>query len=764
MSMRVVGYTDRLSVQPGESIRFMVSCEAPSYEADVVRLIHGDEDQAGPGFKAEPVQTPIEGRYPGRRQRIDSGSYVIVPDQPALRLTGSFTLQAWIYPTLPRKGVQGLLTKWCAVTGAGYGLFIDEDGALAVWIGDGEGGVERHSTGASLRESQWYFVAGAYDAEARRVSLYQEPSGIWPDDESRGSIEAGAQIAAPAVNDAPLLMAAYWNDSRTGKARVSGHYNGKIDGPCVFDGALTADEVRSLRRDRKPSILEEAVARWDFARDFTSATVTDVSPNGLHGTAINMPGRAVTGHNFSGNEINFNHAPNEYAALYFHDDDLEDARWEVDFELEVPDTMRSGVYASRLRVDEGEGGEDYVPFFVRPRRGTSSAPILFLAPTASYLAYANAHFFENPQARERVSMVMGRKIPYPVQVQDRYIVENRLLSLYDRHADGSGVFYSSALRPIASLRPKYDWPRTVFVDGADAHPHQFTADLFLVDWMEEKGYQFDVATDGDLHLEGEELLARYPVVVTGSHPEYWSAQMLDALESYLSNGGRLMYLGGNGFYWVTSFDPMRPHVIEVRRWHATGAYEADPGEYYHSTTGELGGLWRFRNRAPQRVTGVGFTAQGPSESQPYRRGRDSFDPRAAFIFEGIEDDEPIGDAGLIMGGAAGHELDRADTALGTPPHALVVATARGFSDGYQHCVEEVLASDSRQGGTVNPLVRADMVYFETREGGAVFSVGSIAWCGSLSHNGYDNAVSRITGNVLKRFSSEEPIPNPASDG
>ena len=150
MSMRVVGYTDRLSVQPGESIRFMVSCEAPSYDADVARLIHGDEDPAGPGFKAEPVQTPIDGRYPGRRQRIDSGSYVIVPDQPALGLTGSFTLQAWVYPTLPRKGVQGLLTKWCAASGAGYGLFIDEDGALAVWIGDGEGRVERHSTGTPL--------------------------------------------------------------------------------------------------------------------------------------------------------------------------------------------------------------------------------------------------------------------------------------------------------------------------------------------------------------------------------------------------------------------------------------------------------------------------------------------------------------------------------------------------------------------------------------------------------------------------------------
>jgi N,N-dimethylformamidase len=43
------------------------------------------------------------------------------------------------------------------------------------------------------------------------------------------------------------------------------------------------------------------------------------------------------------------------------------------------------------------------------------------------------------------------------------------------------------------------------------------------------------------------------------------------------------------------------------------------------------------------------------------------------------------------------------------------------------------------------------VYFETPNGGAVFSVGSITFCGSLSHNNYDNNVSRIVDNVLNGF-------------
>ncbi len=42
-------------------------------------------------------------------------------------------------------------------------------------------------------------------------------------------------------------------------------------------------------------------------------------------------------------------------------------------------------------------------------------------------------------------------------------------------------------------------------------------------------------------------------------------------------------------------------------------------------------------------------------------------------------------------------------------------------------------------------------------GGGVFTTGSIAWCAALAHNGYDNNVARITGNVLRRFLDPEPL-------
>src|SRR5947208_438176 len=50
----LMGYADRFSVQAGDMIRFMVSCEATSFDARLVRLIHGDNQPAGPGYREEP--------------------------------------------------------------------------------------------------------------------------------------------------------------------------------------------------------------------------------------------------------------------------------------------------------------------------------------------------------------------------------------------------------------------------------------------------------------------------------------------------------------------------------------------------------------------------------------------------------------------------------------------------------------------------------------------------------------------------------------
>jgi N,N-dimethylformamidase len=71
--------------------------------------------------------------------------------------------------------------------------------------------------------------------------------------------------------------------------------------------------------------------------------------------------------------------------------------------------------------------------------------------------------------------------------------------------------------------------------------------------------------------------------------------------------------------------------------------------------------------------------------------------------------------------------------------------------------EDILDPTPDMSGTQSPLIRADMTFFETRGGGAVFSTSSIAWAGAMAWNGYDNEISKITENVLRRFQNQVPF-------
>ena len=111
-----------------------------------------------------------------------------------------------------------------------------------------------------------------------------------------------------------------------------------------------------------------------------------------------------------------------------------------------------------------------------------------------------------------------------------------------------------------------------------------------------------------------------------------------------------------------------------------------------------------------------------------------------------------------MTGAAGIEVDRADPALGTPRDTVVLATARIASPRYFVAIEDLEAIDGCTSGERNHNVRADMTLRVLAGGGAVFSVGSIAWSSCLPHDGYDNNVERVTWNVLRAFLEDELEP------
>ncbi|RBI59830.1 N,N-dimethylformamidase [halophilic archaeon] len=709
---------------------------------------------------------PVNGEYSGRWQEIHAGSRVVVDGGEAFNLSHGFSLQAMVCPTTPNKGKQGLLTKWSDSDETGYALAISEDGDLSLWLGGEDGNTERISTGTEFEDSTWYFVAATYDADAGTVRLYQEPEPtggqfaspktLHPIDEFSATVERDVNVSAVSENDLPFVMAGYAMETDMEDSVVRGNYNGKIDSPCVAQQPLDIAEMKDLVDGSPPSgLVDTVVASWDFSKGITSdgiceySKAVDVSPNNYHGEFLHVPARGVTGYNWTGEEHDFTKAPEQYGAVHFHDDDVGDAKWDTDFELTVPSDMESAAYAARLRTDNDE---THLPFYVSPNPGNATADIAFLAPTASYLAYSNDHL----QTDSAISELLSGQ-GNVMREEDIFLSEHREYgaSLYDTHADGSGVFYSSRKRPILNMMPKYKH----WLSSLPSTLWQYNADLHLIDWLEEKEYSYDVITDEDLQQHGVRLLESYNVILTGSHPEYYSSDMMESVEAYYQQGGRFMYMGANGFYWSIAFHPEDSQIIEIRRGvNGSQAWFSEPGELYHSFTGEKSGLWRDRGLSPQQLVGAGFIAEGFDRSSYYHRKPDSTEPEVEFIFDDVDKDEKIGDFGLIGNGAAGLELDIYDEERGTPPNAYLLASSEGHTDNYLHVVEEVFFNIPALSGSKDPEVRSDIVYFKTQNDGAVFSTSSIAWCGSLAHNDYENNVSIITENVLNRFKSEGSLP------
>src|SRR5207253_5237754 len=128
----------------------------------------------------------------------------------------------------------------------------------------------------------------------------------------------------------------------------------------------------------------EVLGHWDFARDVTSTRVVDVTSHKNHGTAVNFPARAVTGPTWADSPARvFTDTPSAYAAIHFHDDDLDDAGWEPSVAINVPPDARTGLYAASLEI---EHDRLFVPFVVRPRK--REAELALLLPTLTWQAYS----------------------------------------------------------------------------------------------------------------------------------------------------------------------------------------------------------------------------------------------------------------------------------------------------------------------------------------------------------------------------------------
>lgn len=716
--MPITGYFDRLSGRPGETLRAHVSvADGGDYSASLVRVISGDPNPAGPGMVFEDLSSLFSLDQPGTAQGLTVGSFGEVDQGPRTtsHVAATWSALVW-FSIVPEEGAiiaqdDGKASVALLVTSKGLRARVRR-GAQDLVV----------DLAADLEPLRWTRVWLSIDSAAHTLVL-----GARQRSRSTSSLTATLPEGFEKPSGGRLTIAAEGRPARR-------HFTGKIERPGVHAGVL--EEIDDIER---PGL--EPLAEWDFSRSVKSQAIVGLGPEGHDGVLHHLPTRAMTGSNWTGDEPSWRHAPEQYGAIHFHEDDFGSCDWAESFALQIPETLKSGSYALHLVT---ASGEDWLPFYVLPPRSGPRAKVVFIAPTYTYQAYANCYFANRLESTQARGAAWGASAYCGM----RYGSYGR--STYNWHTDGSGVALSSRLRPILTMRPGFVFEDDPKGSGVRHYP----ADTHLLAWLEDKGIAFDVVTDEDLDDEGVGLIAEYPCVLTGTHPEYHTGGTLDALQAYVECGGHLAYLGGNGFYWrIARSGP----VIEVRR--AEGGirlWAAESGEYYHQLDGRLGGIWRRNGRYPQALVGIGFSAQGPFDATHYRRAPGAKEGAAGWIFDGVEE-EVLGDYGLCAGGAAGFELDRADPTLGSPGVLHILATSETPPRGFGVVHEEMLTESlTVSGESPASLVRADMVYVETPSGGGVFSTGSITFCGSLwDGQAFAGPISRILENVVLKFSGHE---------
>lgn len=144
------------------------------------------------------------------------------------------------------------------------------------------------------------------------------------------------------------------------------HFNGRLEHPMLLHGAI--DAATPIEPN---TLLRLAfIAWWDFSRDIPSQTISDHGPHRLHGQLYNLPTRAMRSAFWRGGEMRWTDAPDQYAAVHFHADDLYDCGWDTAFSFDMPENLPSGVYGIRLSAGTDQ---DVLPVFIPPPPATATA-------------------------------------------------------------------------------------------------------------------------------------------------------------------------------------------------------------------------------------------------------------------------------------------------------------------------------------------------------------------------------------------------------
>ena len=759
----LIGYASPMTVRHGDTVAFKVSTvtqDAP-YEADLVKIINGDSiSRYGGLFEMRPVEAPFAGTYDGIVQDLDVGSYIDVEPSASLDALESFTVGAWIFPTFnPAEytppdlenpdpfspptlniaeeiGAQTLISRFDGTTDTGWHLTLDAEYRLGFTVDTGSGEPVTVALDQPAKEWDWAYVVASYDAASGKAAVRLIEMPYAPGDQFTAR-DISATGVVPEPPQAGLLRIGAIRDgagaAMATREKPGQAYTGRIQDVRIANRVLSPEEALRLAEETAPVDLSGAlVMDLDFVLGIKTDRVTDISGNANHGTVVNIPERAVRGRFWKAGTVHWTADPASYDAIHLHADDLYDAEWKADFTYTVPEDLPSGVYAARLTQDDYS---DYAVFFVAAPKDQPRAKLALWISTYNYLAYQNVSL--GATASQNYPSHNFNHADYDfMKANLRYGTGG----VYNQHVDGTYFIWGSPHRPDLHFKP----------DGLLIY--SFSQDTHAFSFLEHEEIAYDIITDELVDREGAALLNQYDAIISSSHPEYITGPIWHALTEYTRQGGRFAYLGGNGWFWIGSENPAFPGAYETRNFLAIGERML--------TSGEVGGLLIETGRTPGPVVGLEMAAMIWSGASAWQKLEDANNPRAAWIFEGTSEGDVFGEYGIdrVRPGAAGFETDKYNPENGVPRHALHLATNTEMQKTIENVQVGTLPLSISYDPSAGNWAGADIVFFETPNGGSVFSAGAITWMSSTPENGYQNDVAQITRNVIARFLDPTPFP------
>jgi N,N-dimethylformamidase len=262
----LAGYAERLSVRPGQTLRFHVanSTGAP-VAAHVVRVLCADPNPAIGGVQTEAVPLEVTAVAEPGPQGVPAGSYAVLGPAGLLQAVRDCTFSIRVHPTLalPRRQV---IVSNLDDSGQGLALELTPQQTVRATVGT-EAGLSTAETASPVPMQAWTDVTLVVDSAGRTLTLTVDPIA---DRASRQTVTV-TLAAAPALH-APSRCLSLASASDSAPVDT---FNGRLERPVLLSRALTdADTQVAGTGAGDPG----CIGAWDFARDMHTQRVVDTGP------------------------------------------------------------------------------------------------------------------------------------------------------------------------------------------------------------------------------------------------------------------------------------------------------------------------------------------------------------------------------------------------------------------------------------------------------------------------------------------------------